>query len=196
MNALRRRRELVSRRDLRVVEESVQQPPDVVVSERRHHRAQLVPHRFRILQRSRKEIAEIDFAVRHPAQLVNGELRPVVVELHQPFDLDEVVALERLDNLGHVVPHLAVDFARAVRQNQRQVWLARALLPHFFRVNQKYRGRNFVRLQFPDERRLHCGVTGVGVAGTGVTVGGAAGLVSFALPTWPYGITFRNFLCP
>ncbi len=116
---------------------------------------------------------------------MNRELRPVVVELHQPFDLDEVVALEGLDHLGHVVPHLAVDLAGAVRENQRQVRLTRALLPHFFRVNQKYGGRNFVRLQFPDERGLHCGVTGAGAAGTGVTVGGAAGLVSFALPTWP-----------
>ena len=140
--------------------------------------------------RSGKEIPEIDLVVFHPAQFVDGELRPVVVKLHQPFDLDEIVAVERLDDLRDVVPHLGVDLARAVGKDQREIRLSRAFLPDFLRADQEYGSGNFVRLQFPHERRLHCGFTGTGgtgtgVCGTGVTVGGGAGLASFGPLTWP-----------
>ena len=63
-----------------------------------------------------KVIAEIDLAVVHPAQLVDGHLRPVVEDLHHALDPHEVVAIEGIDHFRHVVPHLGVQFAGAVGQ--------------------------------------------------------------------------------
>jgi len=125
---------------------------------------------------------EIDLLVLDAAQFVDGELRAIVVKLQQPFHLDEIVAVERVHHLGHVVPHFGVDFAGAVGQQKREIRLAGALLPDLFGVNQKCSGGRFVGFQVAYVRRLHCVVTGVD--GTGVTVGGGAGL-SCGFPTRP-----------
>ena len=143
-----------------IVQKSIQQSSDVFVIERCHHRAEFVPHRVRVLHRGGEKIPEIDLIVSHPAQLVNGELWPVVVELHQPFNFDEVVAFKRLDDLRHVVPHLAVDLTASIGKNKREVRLARAFLPHFFCLHQKNSGSNFFRFEFPDKRRFSSDVTG------------------------------------
>ncbi len=46
--------------------------------------------------------------------LVDGKLRPVLKNLQQPLDLDEIVALEGVHHFGDVVPHLGVHLAGPV----------------------------------------------------------------------------------
>ncbi len=50
---------------------------------------------------------------------MNGELRPVLEDLEQAFHFDEVVAIEGVHDLGDVVPHLGVEVARAVAEEER-----------------------------------------------------------------------------
>jgi hypothetical protein len=77
---------------------------------------------------------------------VNGELRAVVVNLNEALDADKVVAVESLHDLGHVVPHLGLDVAGAIAQQQRQVRLARLFLPDFLGVHDECGHGRFVGL--------------------------------------------------
>ena len=64
-----------------------------------------------------------------------------------PFDLDEIVAFEVVQHLGHVVPHLGVEFAGAVAKKQRKIKLAGLLLPDLFGLNQETGRDDLVRLR-------------------------------------------------
>ena len=68
---------------------------------------------------------------------MDRQLRPVVEDLDQALDLDEVVALERVHHFGDVVPHLGVQLAGAVAQLQREIQLAGLLLPNLLGVDQE-----------------------------------------------------------
>jgi hypothetical protein len=129
------RRPAVAARDVFVVQHRLQQPLKMDVGHARHNAAQLGPHFVRVAQRGGEVIAEIDFAVVHPPHFVDGHLRPVVEYLHQPLDLHEVVAVEVVDHFGHVVPHLGVQLAGPVGQQQRQIQLAALLLTNLLRVD-------------------------------------------------------------
>jgi hypothetical protein len=91
---------------------------------------------------------------------VNGELRPVVEYLRKAFDLDEVVAVERVHHFGHVVPHLGVKFAGAVAEGQREIKLAGLLLVDLLGVNQEAGSDYPVHLEFVYVRRFHLATGG------------------------------------
>ena len=182
MNALGGGGDRVAGGDFRVVEKRIQQVADALVVERGDDGAQFAPHLAGIAEGGREEVPEIHFVVSDAAEFVDGELRAVVVELQKALHLDEIVAVERVHHLGHVVPHFGVDFAGAVGQQKREIRLAGALLPDLFGVNQKCSGGRFVGFQVAYVWRLHCVVTGV--ADMGVTAGGGAGL-SCGFPTRP-----------
>ncbi len=68
-------------------------------------------------------IGEIYFRISQATQLVNRDLKAVLVFVDQPFDFQEVVLLEGVESLLDVVPHLGFDLAAAVAQSQREVRL-------------------------------------------------------------------------
>ena len=100
---------------------------------RRDDGPQFEPHLAGIAFGRRKVIGELDFAFVHAPHLVNGELRPVVKDLNDAFDLDEIVAFEFVQDVGHVVPHLGVEFAGTVGQEEREIELAAP--PFFCRIS-------------------------------------------------------------
>ena len=82
--------------------------------------AQLHPHFLGVAQGGGEVVDEIDLAVVHPPHVVDGDLRPVLKDLDQPLDLDEIVAVEGIHHgVGDVVPHLGVHLAGAVAEEQR-----------------------------------------------------------------------------
>jgi hypothetical protein len=93
--------------------------------------------------------------IKHAPHLVNRELRPCVVNLKQPFDLDEIVASEGVHHLRDVIPHFGFDLARTVAEQQGKIRFARAFLPDFLGMNQEDGGCNLVRSEFARKRRLH-----------------------------------------
>ena len=93
-----------------------------------------------------KKSAKSTSAVQHARHLVDGDLQPVLEDLQQAFDLDEIVAFEGVHHLDDVVPHLGVHFAGAVAEQQRKIRLARFFLPNVFDVNEESGGENLVGL--------------------------------------------------
>src|SRR5271165_6306522 len=69
-------------------------------------------------------IGEIDFRLFHAAELVNGELKTILVFVDQPLDLEKVVLLESENEFVDVIPHFGFDLAAAVGENQSQVGIA------------------------------------------------------------------------
>ena len=185
MNTFRGRRDPEARGQIRIVQKRVQQSSNVIVGNGGNNGLQFGPHGFGILPGSGEEIAEVHFLVYDPANFVDGELGPVVVELHEPFDFDEVVALEGLDaDLPRRYPTSSNRFRPCdPREPVKKIRFPSALLPHFLGTDQEYGSGNFVRLQLPYEGRFHCvtgtGGTATGVCCTGATAGGGAGLESF-----------------
>ena len=88
-----------------------------------------------------------DFALFDPPQLVDRQLRPVVEDLDQTLDLDEIAAVEGIHDLGDVVPHLGVDLAGTVAQQQRKIRFARFLLAHVFPMHQESGREHLVGLE-------------------------------------------------
>ena len=72
-------------------------------------------------------VGEIDFRFPHAPQLVDGELKAVLVLIDQALDFDEVVLLKGVDGIFDVVPHLGFEMAAAVAQGEGQIRLAALL---------------------------------------------------------------------
>ncbi|OYW11733.1 MAG: hypothetical protein B7X34_02755, partial [Acidobacteriia bacterium 12-62-4] len=123
----------------RVAEEGLDQPPQVRVGHRRHMLAQFGEHLLAVPRRGRKVVCLVDLPVVGALQLMHCQLHPVLVNRRQAAHLDVVVAIEGVHHLRHVVPHLRVDITRLVAERQRQVRLARLLLPDLL-VQHKERG--------------------------------------------------------
>ena len=70
--------------------------------------------------------------------------------------LDEIVAVEGIEHVGDVVPHLGVEFAGAVAEHQRKVELAALLLPDLLGVDQETGRDHLVRLELVHVGRFHC----------------------------------------
>ena len=171
------RRAAKPRRHVLVVQHRLQQPLQMRVGHPCHIPAQFRPHLFRVAPGTRKIIGVVDLAIFHPPHFVDGQLRPVVEYLHQPFYLDEIVALEQVHRLGDVVPHLRVELARTVPERQREIQLAALLLPDLLGVNQETGGDDLVWLQLVYVGGLHCLSRGLRTrrvcAGGGACAGGA-----------------------
>ena len=55
---------------------------------------------------------------------MDGELKPVLVLIYQPFDFNEIVLLEGVERVLDVVPHLGFQMTRAICQSESQIRLA------------------------------------------------------------------------
>ena len=89
-------------------------------------------------------VGEVDFGFVQAAQLVDGDLKTVLVFVEQAFDFDEVVLLEGVDGFLDVVPHLGFELAGAIREHQGQVRLAGFLRLHLLGNDHEVRGDDFV----------------------------------------------------
>ena len=116
---------------------------------------QLGKHFVSVAFRGGKIVPQVDFRIVLPHHLVNGELRPVLENLEQAFDLDEIVAVEGVHDLGDVVPHLRVKIAGAVAEQEGKIRLSRFLLTDVLGLHQESRGHQLVRLEVPYVERLH-----------------------------------------
>jgi len=141
--------------DVLVGEHGLEQHLQVRVRNRAHDAHQLGEHLVGIALGGGEEIALVHFVVRKPLQLVDGELRPVLVHLQDALHADEVVAVESVHHLGDVIPHLGVHFAALIAQGERQVWFAGLLLPDFLGTHQEAPLHYLVGCQFADVRGFH-----------------------------------------
>src|SRR5208283_3868823 len=82
---------------------------------------QLPPQFPDILGGFRKVIGEVDLRLFHAPQLVNRELKTILVFVDKPLDLEKVVLLEDVDEFVDVIPHLGLDLTAAIGEDQRQV---------------------------------------------------------------------------
>ena len=89
------------------------------IADRGYRGVELAPHLFDIPTRMGEVFPQVDLRFISPPQPVDRDLRPLAVELHQPLHLDEVVAIEGLDDLRDAVPHLGFEMAAAVSENER-----------------------------------------------------------------------------
>jgi hypothetical protein len=104
-----------------VVQERLQQGAQVGILNAGDNTAQLGEHFRRVARGSRKVIGEIHIGIHHAYHFVDGELWAILKNLQQAFDFHKIVALEGIDHIGDVVPHLGVHFAGPVAQQQREV---------------------------------------------------------------------------
>jgi hypothetical protein len=139
-----RSRRLVRSRQLGIRHECQQQRLQVTVLHRGDKLAQRSPQLGDVLLRRRQEVGEIDLALFHLADLVDGELDAIVVAVDQAFDFDEVVLIERLDHVRDVVPHLGVELAGSVGKRELQIQLTRLPRTHLLGGDHERRRDGFV----------------------------------------------------
>ena len=91
-----------------------------------------------------KVIREVDFRFAQLAQLVDCELKAVLVLVDEALDLEEVILLERVEDLFDVVPHFGFELAAAVPESERQVGLPGFLGLDLFADDDEARGDDLV----------------------------------------------------
>lgn len=106
----------VSGGDVRVGQHRFKERPQVRMRKPGDYATQFCPHLLGVALRGRKIVGEFDLAIVHAPHLVNCELRAIVEDLDQAFDLDEIVAVEGVQGVADVVPHLGVKLSGAVGQ--------------------------------------------------------------------------------
>src|SRR5262249_28730620 len=135
---------LVRLLDLRVVDEGAQQRLQVWVAHAGNKFAERAPQRGDVFGGTGKIIVKLNFGFLQGADFVQRNLETPVEFVHQPTDLDEVVLLETVDVVRHVVPHLRFHVASAVSQSQRQVQVAALFGFSLLRHDYKRRGNHLV----------------------------------------------------
>lgn len=124
VHMLGRGRGAIQTRERLVIQKRVQQGAQVWIRHSGDDTAQLGEHLQWVTLGHGEVVGKIDVGIENPGHLVDGELRPVLEDLQQPFDLDEIVAIKRLDHLGDVIPHLGVHVAGPVAEQQRKIRIA------------------------------------------------------------------------
>src|SRR5208337_5265721 len=110
--------------DLGVGHEQFHQRLQLRILERGDKLGQRPPELADVLGGFRQVVGEVDLSFFHAPQLVNGELKAILVLVDESLDLEEVFLLEDVDEFFDVVPHLGFDLAGAIGQGQSQVRLA------------------------------------------------------------------------
>src|SRR5262245_7586142 len=119
MNLLCGRRDLVPSDHVGVVKNAAHERTKMRVADSLNGSAQLHPHLLGISLRGWKVVGEIYLRIVDPLHLMNRQLRTIMKYLNQAFDFDEIVSLERLEDLTHVIKHLRVELTSAVGEQER-----------------------------------------------------------------------------
>ena len=93
-------------------------------SESRHEAGQSLPEFVDIFCGLRQVIGKFDFRFAQLAELVDGELKTVLVFVDEALDLEEIVLLEGFEDFLDVVPHFGFELSGAVAESQSQIRLS------------------------------------------------------------------------
>ena len=139
--------------NFRVRHEQFDQRFQVRILERGHKLRQRSPEFADVFGGLGQVVGEVDIALVHAPQLVNRELKTILVLVDEALDLEKVVLLEDGDEFVDVVPHLGFDLAAAIRQDQGQIRLAIFFGLHLLRRHHEAGGDDLVFLlrTFGDE---------------------------------------------
>ena len=110
--------------DFRIGHESLHQRLEMRILKRRDEAGQSLPEFVDVFGGLGKVVGEIDFGFAQLAQLVDSELKAILVFVDEAFDLEEVILLEGVENFFDVVPHFGFELAAAVAESEREVGLA------------------------------------------------------------------------
>ena len=105
---------------------------------------QRLPEFVHVFRGLGKVVGKIDFGVAEFSQLVNRELEALLVFINQALDLEEVILLEGLQHVLHVVPHLGFELPAAIAKCQRQIRFASLLGLDLFGYHDESRGDDLV----------------------------------------------------
>src|SRR5262249_5408166 len=85
----------------------------------------------------RKKVGEINLFGPSEANLQDGKLRTVAIELDAGLNLDEIIAANITRRVLEEIPHARFDDAAAVAERKAQIALALARIAHFLFMDQK-----------------------------------------------------------
>ncbi len=105
-----------------------------------HELAQRLPKLINVFFRLGQVVGKIHFVLFALAQLVNGQLKTVVVLVKQALHLDKVVLIENVDHFLHVVPDLGFYLPGSIRERHRDVQVAGLLRFDLLGSHNKRRG--------------------------------------------------------
>jgi len=132
MNVLRRRSNAKPGRDRWIFNDSRTKRFQRLTTEARDQLPKFGHHLVSAAFRSREKVREVDRFLTLALQLVNYQLHAVVVDLQQPSNANEVIAIEGLDHIRRIVPHAAFNVARPIAEHQYQIRLTGLLLSNVF----------------------------------------------------------------
>ena len=110
--------------DFRIGHESLDERLEMGILERGDKVRKNLPELVDVFGGLGKVVGEVDFGFAQFAQLVDRELKAVLVLVDEAFDLEEVILLESFENFLDVVPHFGFELAAAVAEGEREVRLA------------------------------------------------------------------------
>src|ERR1700693_57179 len=106
----------IGSRDFRVRHKSTDQCLEMEVLERTDKIRQVLPEFVDISGSFRKIVGEFNFGIAQLTQLMDGELKAVLILVDQDFNLQEIVLLYTREHFFHVVPHLVFQLSAAVAE--------------------------------------------------------------------------------
>src|SRR5215468_7393720 len=123
----------VSLCDVRIGHEGLEQPSQMRILQRGYEVAQAFPKFINVLSCFWEVVSEFDFCIGQSAQLMNGELKTILVLVQQALNFEKVILLKGVESTLHVVPHFGFKLTAAIAQDEREIRLARLLGFHLFR---------------------------------------------------------------
>ena len=150
--------------NLGVAHECLNQRLKMRILKRLYKRCKRSPQLVDVFRSLWEVIRKINFRIAHLAQLVDGELKTVLVLVEQAFGLDEVVLLEYVDRVFDVIPHLGFELAAAIAEHERKIRLS-CLLGLDLLGDHHEGGSNHLILVLAaigDKEILHSGRSGTG----------------------------------
>src|SRR5215469_6316914 len=118
---------------------------------------QHLPKLVDILRGFRQIISKLNFRLTQLAQLMNCELKPLLVLVDQTFNFKKIVLLKSVEHFVDVIPHLGFQLTASVAQRQRQVRLTGLLRLDLLRHHNESGGDHLILVAdaIADEKVLH-----------------------------------------
>ena len=130
--------------NFRISHERLHQRLEVRILKGGDESGQRLPELVDVLCGLWKVVRKFDFRFAQLAQLVDRELKPVLVFVDQAFDFEKIVLLEGVEDFFDVVPHLGFELTAAVAEREGEVRLAGFLRLDLLGDHDKIGGDDFV----------------------------------------------------